>query len=113
MLKVEWILFIVSVVRIVIHHTDGHALWYFIKKSIIYVLTLLSSRYCKYIRSSSRNGVLCIFVIENCVDGIENRRSQLYLLYIENSVHNGNLIGWSSIPTEQTEFRLVTMKFSP
>ena len=43
MLKVEWILFIVSIVRIVIHHTDGYALRYFTKKSIIYVLTLLSS----------------------------------------------------------------------
>ena len=101
MLKVEWISFIVSVVRIVTHHTNGYALWYFTKKSIIYVLTLLSSWYCKYFWSGSRNGVLCIFVIENCVDGIENRKSQLYLLYIKNSVHDGNLIGWSVILTEQ------------
>ena len=72
MLKVEWNLFIVSIVRIIIHHTDGYVLPYFTKKSIIYVLTLLSSWNCKYFMCSSRNGVLCIFVIENCVDGIEN-----------------------------------------
>ena len=109
--KVEWIIFIVSTVRIIIHHTDGYALRYFTTKSIIYVLTLLSSWHCKYFRSSSRNDVLCIFVTENCVDGIENRRSQLDLLYIEYSIHDGNVIGWIGIPTEQTEFRLVTMKF--
>ena len=103
MLKAEWILFIASIVRIVIHHTDGYALQYFTMKSIIYVLTLLSSWQCKYFRSStsSRNGVLCIFVIENCVDGIENRRSQLDLLYIEYSVQDGYLIGWSGIRTKQ------------
>ena len=72
--------FIVSVVKIVIHYTDGYALWYFTKKGIIYVLTLLSSWHCKYVVNT---GVLCIFVTENCVDGIENRRSQLDLLYIE------------------------------
>ena len=113
LLKVERILFIVSVVRIFIHHTNGYALRYFTKKSIVYVLTLLSSWHCKYFRSSSRNGVLWIFVTENCVDAIENRRSQLDLLYIEYGVHDGNLIGWSGIRTKQTEFRLVTvtMKF--
>ena len=82
----------------------------FHQKSIIYVLTLLSSWYCKYFRTSSHNGVLCIFVIDNCVDRIENS-SQLDLLYVEYSVHDGYLIGWSGIRTEQTEFRLVTMKF--
>ena len=55
--------------------------------------------------------VLRIFVTENCVDGIENRRSQLDLLYIEYSVHDGYLVGWIGIRAEQTEFRLVTMKF--
>ena len=33
------------------------------------------------------------------------------LLDIEYSVHDGYLIGWSGTRTEQTEFRLVTMKF--
>ena len=53
-LKVEGILFIVSIVRIIINHTDCYALWYFTKKSVIYVLTLLSSWYCKYFRCSSQ-----------------------------------------------------------
>ena len=51
------------------------------------------------------------FVTENCVDDIEYRRSQLDLLYIEYSIHDGNLIGRIGIRTEKTEFRLATMKF--
>ena len=83
----------------------------FTKKCIIYVLTLLSSLYCKYFKSSFCNGVMCILVIENCIDGIKHGRSKFDLLCIENSIYDINLIGWSGIPTEQTEFRLVMMNF--
>ena len=51
---------------------DNHSLQYFTKKSIIYVLTLLFSWHCKYFRCSPCDGVLHIFVIENCIDGIKN-----------------------------------------
>ena len=34
MLKGEWILFTVFIVKIVIHHTDGYALRYFAKKAL-------------------------------------------------------------------------------
>ena len=70
-LKIEWILFIVSVVRIVIHHTA-------MRFGISPRKALSMCRLCCPLGTvNTLGGVLvmayCVFfVIENCVDGIEN-----------------------------------------